>query len=416
MNRLFVRITAPVVGRAETNEPKVDYLVRADDGTTQAAGQTDAPGLAQIVRALAPWTEDPARVVALVPVGDVLSASCEVPGRSAAQMRRAVPYAVEEFVAEDIDTMQVASADLVRNEPVHCLVAPRRDVEDWLAFLGEAGVQPGFLTADAMALTDDENVVSVLFEDDHALVRASQQMACVDLPNLPEALDGIAGRTAAADQRTVLRLVNATASDLPDLDLGGFQVEEVPVDTSVLGFLAAEFNDRAVNLLQGDYAVRRRSTGAWSRWRPVAAAAGVWLAIGLAVVAAQGFWADHQASRFRDQAVELYRSIYGVDRVAGNPAARMRRLLGQATGTDQSFHGLIGRFGVGLADISGQFELRGVTYSPRRGLDADLLVVDDEVLERLGVSLRRQGLDMEVISTDSARAGARIGTRLRVSG
>ncbi|MDE0193771.1 MAG: type II secretion system protein GspL [Gammaproteobacteria bacterium] len=415
MRRLFVRIKAPVVRTEEGVDASVDYLVHDDDGVAEAVGQTNAAGLAEFVELNAPWAVDPARVVVLVPVSDVLSASCEVPGRSVVQMRRAVPYAVEEFVAEDIDTMQVACAAVVRNEPVRCLVAPRSTVEEWLALLAAAGVQPGFLTADAMALRNDGHVVDVLFEDDHALVRAGEQMACVDLPNLAEVLAGIAGGTDP-ERAAALRLINGTSSDLPGLDLDGFDVEEVPVEISVLGFLAGEFDGHAVNLLQGDYAVKRRPTGAWSRWRPVAAVAAVWLLVGMAALAAQGFWADYQASRFQEQAVELYRTLYGVDRVAGNPAARMRRLLGQNTGTDDSFYRLTGQFGEGLSEISDQYELRGVTYSTRRGLDADLVVADDAVLERLGASLRRVGLDMEVISTDSAQSGGRVGARLRVSG
>ena len=416
MRRLFVRIKTPVVYTEEGTDATVDYLVHDETGMIEAAGQADAAGLARFVGTNASWAVDPARVVVLVSVSDVLSASCVVPGRSIAQMRRAVPYAVEEFVADDIDTMQVACADLVRNEPVRCLVAPRSSVEEWLAFLAEAGIQPGFLTADAMAIANDGNVVDVLFEDDHALVRAAEQMACVDLPNLPEVLASVTGAMVDADRPPALRLINGTLADLAGLDLAGFEVDEVPVETSVLGFLAGEFNEQAVNLLQGDYAVRRGPTGAWSRWRPVAAAAGIWFGVGVAVLAAQGFWADHQASRFQEQAVDLYRTLYGVDRVAGNPAARMRRLLGQTTGTDETFHRITGQFGEGLSEIPGQYELRGVTYSTRRGLDADLVVRDDAVLERLGASLRRLGLDMEVISTDSAQSGGRISARLRVSG
>lgn len=414
MRRLFVRIKTPLAPGDAGVDANVDYVVLDEEGETESAGQTDAAGLAQFVETNASWAEDPARIVVLVPVSDVLSASCVVPGRSVAQMRRAVPYAVEEFVADDIDTMQVACADLVRNEPVRCLVAPRSSVEDWLAFLAEGGIQPGFMTADAMALANHSNVVDVLFEDDQALVRAAEQMACVDLPNLGEVLAAVVAGTADSDEPTTLRLINGTRAELPGSILEGFEVEEVPVKTSVLGFLAGEFGAQAVNLLQGDYAVKRRPTGTWSRWRPVAAAAGIWFGIGVALLAAQGFWADYQASRFEEQAVDLYRTLYGVDRVAGNPAARMRRLLGQTTGTDESFHGLVGEFGAGLSEIPGQYELRGVTYSTRRGLDADLVVADDAVLERLGTSLRRLGLDMEVISTESAQSG--IGARLRVSG
>ena len=414
MRRLFVRIKTPVVRTEEGIDATVDYLVHDEDGMIEAAGQTDTAGLAQFVETNATWAVDPGRVVVLVSVDDVLSASCVVPGRSVAQMRRAVPYAVEEFVADDIDTMQVACADLVRNEPVRCLVAPRSSVEEWLALLAAAGIQPGFMTADAMALSDDGDV-DVLFEDEHALVRSAHQMACVDLPNLAEVLGGVIGGAVASDRPPCLRLINGTMADLQGLDQE-VEVEEVPVETSVLAYLAGGFDGQAVNLLQGDYAVKRRPTGAWSRWQPVAAAAGIWFMVGVAVLAAQGFWAEYKASRFQEQAVELYRTLYGVDRVAGNPAARMRRLLGQTTGTDESFHGLTGQFGEGLSGIPGQYELRGVTYSTRRGLDADLIVADDAVLERLGASLRQLGLEMEVISTDSAQPGGRIGARLRVSG
>lgn len=413
--QLFVRFRTPVVRSEEGLEAAVDYLVRDDAGLIQSAGHTDATGFGEAVATIAPWADDPANVVVLVPMSDVLAASCMVPGRSAAQIRRAVPYAVEEFVADDIDTMQVASAEPVRNEPVHCLVAPRQSVEDWLAFLAQAGVQAGYLTADAMALDGDEHVVSVVLDGDESLVRSGDQVACVDLPNLGDVLQGVVTGLADGERAPVLRLINGTLADL-GMRVDGIEVEEVAVETTLLGFLASAFDGTAVNLLQGDYVVKRRPTGAWARWRPVAVAAGLWLAIGLVVLAAQGFWADFQASRLRAEAVELYRDIYNVDRVVGNPAARMRRLLGQTDGTETSFHGLVGQFGVGLGNVSGTYELRGLAYSPRRGLDADVVVSNDAVLESLGGSLRQQGLDMEVISTDSAQSGSRIGARLRVSG
>ena len=413
--KLFVWIKTPVARTEEGFEAVVDYLVRDDAGEVRSAGSTDAAGFAEAVATHAPWADDPANVVVLVPAGEVLSATCSVPGRSAAQMRRAVPYAVEEFVAEDIDTMQVACAEPVRNEPVRCLVAPRRSVEDWLALLAAVGVEPGFLTADAMALGADDHVVSVVLEGEAALIRSGDQVACVDLPNLGDVLDGVLAGLADGERTPELRLINATLADLPELRLDGIEVEEIAVETTLLGFLASSFDGGAVNLLQGDYAVKRRPSGAWSRWRPVAAAAGLWLAVGLAVLAAQGFWADHQASRLRAEAVELYRDIYRVDRVAGNPAARMRRLLGQSDGREASFHDLVGRLGVGLADVAGAYELRGLVYSPRRGLDVDVVVSDDTVLENLGAALRRQGLEMEVISTDTAQTASRIGARLRVS-
>ena len=414
MSRLFLRFTGPVTRTEDGFDAAIDWLVRAPDGSTEAEGHTDAAGLREVVETIAAWANDPDNVVVFVPVEDVLSASCVVPGRSGAQIRRAVPYAVEEFVAGDIDTMQVACAEPVRNEPVRCLVAPRTNVEDWLACVVDAGIQPGFLSADAMALAEDDNQVSVCFEGESVLIRAAEQIARVDRPNLGYILDGLLAGIRENEQEPSLRMINGSVEDLHGTATT-VEVEQIEVETSMLGFLASEFDGCAVNLLQGDYAVRRRARGVWSRWQPVAMAAGMFLMVGVGILAAQGFWADFQAKRFRAEAVELYRSLYNVDRVAGNPAARMRRLLGQTPASDTGFHQLTGQLGVGLSNIPGRYELRGLAYSPRRGLDADLLVPNDAVLENLGAALRRQGLNMEVISTDSAESGGRIGARLRVA-
>ena len=412
--RLFVRFAGEVVRTEDGFDAILDWLVRDSDGSVEAEGRTDLDGLAEVLESVAPWADDPHKVVVLVPAEDVLYASCQVPGRSAAQIRRAAPYAVEEFVADDIDTMQVACAPPVRNEPVRCLVAPRTKVDDWLACAAAAGLQPGFLTADAMALAAGEGEMVICFEGDSVLVRTAEQLARVDRPNIGYAVTALLNALPEGTPPPAIRVVGGTTADLDAAALDRGPVEEVPADRSMLAYLADEFDDGAVNLLQGAYTVRRRATGTWSQWRPVAVAASVLAGMVLVVVAAQGFWAGYQADRFRDEAVELYRALYNVERVAGNPAARMRRLLGQTDTSEAGFHQLAGQFGVGLANIPGRYELQGVGYSPRRGLDANVSVSDDAVLEGLGAALRRHGLEMDVMSTDASGPGGRINARLRV--
>ena len=411
MLRLFVRFTSPVDG---AEDALLDWLVRDDADGVRAQGQTDRAGLATLVADDAPWATDPARVVAFVPTAEVVALHCEVPGRTAAQLRRAARYAVEPFVTEDIDTMHVACGALARHEPVRCLVTPRDAMRAWLDVLGDAGIAPGCMTPEAMALPTDANTIAVLFDGDDALVRAGDQLASIDAANLAAALTSLRAEFDDADG-VMLRQINGSLSAV-DLRAAGFaidEVEEVGSHGSVLADLANAFDARlAIDLLQGEFTVKRRAGGAWARWRPAAVLAGAWLVLGLLVAAAQGFWANHRADGYRAEAVALYRDIYGVDRAPGNPATRMRVRLGQAPETRLGFHRLLGHLGVALSDLSGKYELRSVSYNERSGFGADVLVADYDVLDELKAALGERGVDLEIVSAeqheDRARASIRI--------
>ncbi len=413
MPRLFLRFDGLTKRTDDGFEVGVDWLVRGDDGTAIAEGHADASQLVAVIEGEAPWAREPAHVVVLVPTAEILALSCQVPGRNVAQLRRAAPYAVEEFITEDIDAMHVACGELARNEPVRSLVASRRSIEDWRACLSAAAVTPGFMTADAMALPAGANRVSVLFEEETALVRTSEQIASVDVPNLAAVLEGVRGEDV--DRPAMLCQINGTLSEI-DLSQSGFapaEVENVPLEESLLSYLANSFDDaQAINILQGDFAVKRRGDASWMRWRSVAAGAGVWGVIALIFLAAEGFWAAHQADEFRQQAAQLYRDIYDVERVPGNPATRMRLRLGEAATISQGFHRLLANLGTALQEIGGRYDLQSLSYSERGGLGADMIVADYDALDRLEAELARRGFDLEVVSAEQHEARVRANLRI----
>ena len=410
MQRLFLRLSDPAASR-------VDWLVRDDAHGVQAEGRVHATDLAGVIAVEAPWADDPVRVVALVPTADVVALRCEVPGRTSAQLRRAVRYAAEPFVTEDIDTMHVACGPLSRHEPVRCLVTPHEAMRDWMALLGTAGVVPGCLTPEAMALPADADAISVLYDGDEALVRTADQIASVDAANLAAVLAALRADRQGADAPS-LRQINGC---LPELDLraagfAGGEVEQVAVDGSVLSYLAEVFDTRrAIDLSQGEYKVKRRHTGAVARWRPAAMVAAAWVVLGLLLAGVQGVWANHRADGFRAEAEALYRGIYGVARAPPNPASRMRVRLGQAPETRLGFHRLLGHLGRVLSELPGQYELRSVSYSERSGFGADVLVADYDVLDQLKAELAGRGLELDIVSAEQhgnrARASIRIADR-----
>lgn len=415
MPHLHLRFIGQAQGHDDGADADLEWLVREDDGTRRE-GRVTASALAELL-ADADWATDPANVTALVPVGETLAITCQVPGRNAAQIKSAARYAVEEFLTEDIDAMHVACGALARGQPVRCLATPRERMRTWLACLAQADIEPGLLTADAMALPGDADAVWVLFDGDAALVRAGDQVAHVDAENLATALAAI--RSGWDEEAApALRQINGA---LPEADAGatGFSLdaaEPVAVPGSVLGFLADQDHAAGaapVNLLQDDFAVKRKPGGAWAHWRPAAALAGVALALVLALWSAEGVWAGLRADAQRDEARALYREIFDTERAPSSPALVMRRRLGQTVVATAGFHHLFGELGTALGG-AGQYELRSVSFAERNGLVAEVLVPDYDAVEALQRSLRERGLTVEIGSSEQQQE--RVRTSLRIAG
>ena len=412
MPRLFLRFPAPL---ADGEAARLEWLERDGAGAIAAEGRVALAEFGEVARRCQPWASDPANVVAFIPASVALALSCDVPGRSAAQRRRAAPYAVEEYVADDIDTMQVACGAMLRGEPVHCLAMPRAGVERYLNALAAAGVAPGWLTTDALALQARPATISVFYlGEDAALVRAGQESASVDAANLPAAVEALRGTLEEAEGAPKLRQLGGRLSDIALAAFAAEDIETEPRDGSVLARLALEFDpDGAINLLQGDYAPKRAPSSAEGQWRKVAAFAGAGIALGLAALAAQGVWAAWRADALREEATALYRDIYDVESVPGNAATRMRFRLGQAPASRAGFHFLLGNLGRALHQLGARFELTSLAYSERSGLRAELTVPSYDALETLEDSLTGRGVQLEVVSAE--QDGAVVHTNLRVA-
>ena len=389
------------------------WLVLGERGEVVARGEA-LPGLATALQGpeqgSEPRTGD-ARLVALVPADQVLALPIAIPGRSTAEMRRATPFAVEEHLTEDIESMHVATGTLVRGAEVMCLVVPRSALTGWLDALAEHGLAPRFLTADAMALPAAPEAIAVLHEGDRALVRCGDRLAGIDAAMLPVVLEGLCERQGDGAPPSLLEVNGAIRPvALGALPMGERERRDLPA----LDFLADSFADgnAAVNLLQGEFAPRRTTWASLPRWKPLAALAAAGVLVWLSAMAVEGWWANQQATVLRGQATALYRDIYGVQQVVGNPANRMRSQLGGPPQGGPGGRALIGHLGSGLIASVGDYELRTLSYADGRGLAADVIVPSYDALDRLEQSLTSSGVQLTIASAE--QQDGRVRARLRV--
>jgi len=411
MPKLYIRLLSPAVATDEGYSVTSAWMIQEDDGRTRARGETDFRGLSELIDPGTEWVQNPANIVVTVPAENVLSLSVDVPGRSVGQIRRALPFVVEEFVTTDIESMHLASGEIRRNAPVRVNLLDRTLLDDWLACLAALDVRPGFMFAESELLPVAEGQASLLLEGDRVLIRTPDQAAAVDRENLVLAIGALP-----------VERVLVVFGRLTDIELGQLGQErevetvETPGARTVLEYVAAHWRTAdAVNLLQGNYRARQRTNPVWQRWRSVAALAGLWLVIALTTMTAEALYAGYQADRLEAEGEQLYRDIFPRENRVTNPRRQLQAKLGERT--DAGGAGLLELLGPLAAHIGGNTRITSFSYDDDRAqLSVDMFTNAYDTVDRIKEKLAGAGVPMEIITAEQQENGIRARIRLGSAG
>jgi general secretion pathway protein L len=413
MPKLFIRLLSPATATEEGFDVQSAWIITNEQDELRAEGETDFRGLSDLIDPDADWLNQPGNVVVSIPGDHVLALSCEVPGRSTGQIRRALPFVVEEFVSTEIERMHLASGEIHRGQPVRCNLIERRLLDDWLACLGELHIHPGFLINETELLPVAEGQATVLFDGSVALVRTPSQSATVDRANLALAL-------ASLPEKRVL-LINGDLDPMERAQLAAeATIEQLPTSgvaaSSTLGFLAMQADARrsAINLLQGTYRPRQRQNTHWARWRVGAALAACWLVVSLVMNVVEAVFASRQADKLEAESVALYRDIYPHAKQVANPRRQMQSALAERGASGGI--GLMGNLENLAASVPPDSSIQSLNYTVERGdLQLDLFIPGYEELDRVKEQLGSRGLAVEITSAEQQQDGVRARVRVRES-
>ena len=335
--------------------------------------------------------------------------TCEVPGRSAGQIRRALPYVVEEFLSGDIEHTQIANGALRRGQPVRCCLIDEGLLADWLACLAALGIHPGTLVSEAELLPVEPRSASVLIDDGHALLRTEDQAATIDRGNLLPALMSL--------DLDRLILIGGALTDIEASQLE-IAVERTGAaeEGALLGFLADCWRRRlpAINLLQGDYAPETPRSADVTRWRSVALLVGAWLLLGFAAMAATGISSSIQADALESESLALYRNIFPQDRTATVQSIRRRMQARLGERQEATGNTMIAFTGDLAAVLDPSMTLMGIDYHEARGEFAtELLVKRYDDVDRVREALEARGASVEITSAEQVEQGVQARLRMR---
>ena len=260
-------------------------------------------------------------VIGLVPAAGVLTTTVDIPVKRGPRLLAAIPFALEEQLADDVDDLHFAAGARDENGRLPVAVVARSLMDDWLEQLEDAGISPLRLVPENQGLARIPGTLSLLAAENRVMFNdgGDEEFVLQDVkPSDALALAGVLDDDLAEDQdKSGHLLVYCEPADEQrfEHDWNALRHELASVDINLLpdGVLprlaVTVATGRGINLLQGRYAVKSETGALFRPWRFAAV-----LLLGLAVVGLAGKGVDfyrlsQEESALKAQFTEIYREI-----------------------------------------------------------------------------------------------------------
>lgn len=278
------------------------------------------------------------RLVVLAPAQQILLAEPELPPGTGAKIARAVPFALEEQLTEDIDHLSFALGQRRDSGGTPVTVVARSVLDGWLADLRSAGLEPQAIYPDISLMPENPGQTVLWLEGGRLAVRRPGALPfAVELSPVKEALvvagviaDPLAPPADTEERPLESALLYITREDWAATKdeietvvekFASLKVQLLP--DGPLPWLGRNLHDGgAVNLLQGDYARATDYQARWQQWRTPAIAAVVLLLVHVGAQALQIRQAKRDATVLDEQIGQVFSST-----VPGEPLRDPRKQL-----------------------------------------------------------------------------------------
>ena len=383
----------------------------ADD--LQRSGQTPLGHLQAELAALGA-----AQTLVLVPGALVFLTAARIPSRQVRQIKQALPYMVEELIADNIEDVHLAIPLFKPSEDNELPVAVIQHhlLINWLDQLYQHGIKPDLLCPDTLAAPWREHSHTFFALHDRIICRdgafSGQVLLREQFPAylqlLKQQLDDrelsvplrhrvYCGADTSEAGQSVLLAVQT------EIDADAELTEYTEIGGEVLAANAVQHAENLLNLLQGGYKVQRRGQDD-SQWRRVAAVLAFGLMLYAGITAASGFWFAWQGQRVEAQTFSLYHQLFPQERRVVSPKKQMQAHLQGGGSSAVSSLPLLAKTALGLRGNT--LQLDELHYRQQHNdLQLQLHTPSLEALDHIKQQLNGVGLSVDINSASQQGEG-----------
>ena len=414
-----------VIRLAENHDDPVDWIVVDGNGARLGPPQRGALDAAASAA-------DDRSVIVLVPATNVLTTSTEIPMRPGARLLAALPFALEEQLADDVESLHFAAGTRRDSGRLPVAVVAHELLQEWLGRLDDAGIHATRIIPENYGLARIPGTTSLLVADDKVMFNDGEDTEFIMEGVKPSDALAFAGTLneaggdeaedaeAPAAANHLLVYCEPADEERFQHDWIALRHEMSSVDVNLLpdGVLprlaVTVAAGQGVNLLQGKYGPKIELGAAFRPWKTAAI-----LLLGLVIVLLGGKLADtwrlsQEADALKAQFTTEYRQIRpGDSREIVDPVAEvnaLRRSFGSPVAAT-IFLPTIEQLSMAMKDNDSAI-IENITY--RAGVvNVRLSAPDVPTLDNIQKSVSESGrFTAEIKSTD--QVGDRISSRIQI--
>lgn len=329
----------------------------------------------------------------------------DIPAKNRQRALQAIPYAMEDQLAEDIELLHFA---IGQAEGTRYPVATVRHhiLRQLLEKLSAAGISPDFLYPDILCLPSPGSHWNILqHQQQFSLSLPHGEVITGDIDVLPFFLQSVIKQHADSLPDSVV-IYHEEDFQLPECEL--------PIDTELklqpykqtplLSLVAGLSNPELFNILQGQYQVVKQSNQWWKPWQAAAILAGISLVLALLSGGLDLNRLQKENSQIENEIIRIYKASFPGSKKIVNARVQMENKLKQlkkgSGNTDISFTDIL----IGSAPIIKQVngvEIQGINYHNRK-LEMQLVLDKLSTAETLKNRLNKlSGIKAELLSASS---------------
>jgi general secretion pathway protein L len=253
-------------------------------------------------------------LVVLVPSEDIFLTKIELPGKNRSRLLKAVPYAIEDQLVDDVEDLHFALSP----QPVQgrFLVASveHKLIEYWRSSLLSAGLRVEAIVPDVFALNKDDGQWRVILESHRALVCTPNSLFATDESNLSFMLSNAvhqAGEGNAPETITVYDCSRSDQMSMLQASTSGINFELIECPDGLFGIFAENYTAKsAVNLLQGEYSRQEKFSRQFRQWIPAAVLFAIWITWQIVAHIFTYIELNNQSESLNQQMVQVYKQAF----------------------------------------------------------------------------------------------------------
>lgn len=375
------------------------------------------------------------KVIVLVPSAEVLTTSADIPVKGGSRLQAALPYALEEFLADDVDRLHFAAGTRRPSGRVPVSVVSKSRLSAWLERLADAGIRPHSVVAENHGLARIPGTISMLVADGQVLINdgadvelAMQGVSPGDALAAIGALDdSVPGGDREAGgphgstpmPRHVLVYCEPGDDDRYEHDWIAIRHELDSLDINLLPdgvtprLAVTVATGAGINLLQGGFATRSEYAGLLRPWKYAAVLLLALIGVGVVAKATDYVALKREESALREQFQSVYRQIAPNAAEVRDPAAVVASLKARTGRSEapQLFLASLTNLGRALR-ANDQAQIEAISY--RSGIvDVRINAPNVTTLDNIQRMISEGGrFSASIQSTD--QVGERVNSRIQI--